>query len=196
MFEFLVIVCCSASNGKVKFHLCCATVPKVMKETQTLSHWESSSCDLHPLGQRGKLTLPWSTGSFFLHPSPCQCQTKEAAWLSPHLPPRQGSNQCPQSWRSLWGLLIQLQRAAHGLQVCESSRGMSRWEHLCLQSSTVTGGVECLIPSVCLERLSGREGLCPSVGLSLRASAGASEHICMCRCLCVCQLCVGVHEDD
>lgn len=58
------------------------------------------------------------------------------------------------------------------------------------------GGVECLIPSVCLERLSGRESLCLSVGLSLRASAGTSEHICMCRCLCVCQLCLGVHEDD
>lgn len=59
-----------------------------------------------------------------------------------------------------------------------------------------SGGVVCLIPSVCLDRMSGREGLCLSVDLPLRASAGASEHVCMCRCLCVRQLCLGMHEDD
>lgn len=77
---------------------------------------------------------------------------------------------------------------------------MFRWEHVCLQSTGVgtsgSGDVVCLILSVCLERMSEREGLCLPVSLSPRASARASERVCMRGYLCVHQLCLGVHEDD
>lgn len=71
---------------------------------------------------------------------------------------------------------------------------MVGWEHACLQSTSVDasdcGDVVCLILSVCLERMLGREGLCLPVSLLLRGSASASECVCMYGYLCVCQLCM------
>lgn len=181
--KLLITICCAVSKGEIKFDLCPVLwCPKWWKKnSQTPSHWERvlfpSPFPLPMSDQRFAVAESLFATKVMLIAVPTELD--ESLWPAKRLahPAAVGSSQRAD--------VRELRRHVQ-VGACVSTEHRRRY----------SGDVVCLILSICLERMLGREGLHLPVSLSPWASASASERVCMCGYLCVRHLCLGVHEDD